>query len=81
MTFTADVLGIQGEQIEQGQHAEADGRGEHHWAEDAVRRQVGRDAAADVEEKHHAPPQQEGGDAEQVDEGAGAGHGEAGIEN
>ena len=75
VTFAADVLGIHGEEIEESQHAEANPGGEHHGTENAIRRQVGHDAAGDVKEKHHAAPKQEGGDAEQVEESAGAGHG------
>ena len=76
VTFAADVLGIHGEQIEEGEHAKADPGGEHHGTENAIRRQVGHDAAGDVEEEHHTAPKQEGGDAEQVEESASAGHSE-----
>jgi len=76
VTFAADVLGIHGEEIEESQHAEADASGQHHRTKDAIRWQVGHDAAGDVEKEHHSAPKQEGGDAEQVKESASAGHSE-----
>lgn len=70
MPFAADVLGIHGEQIKECEHAKANSSGEHHGSENAIRRQVGVDALGDVEEKHHTTPEQERGDAKEVDEGA-----------
>ena len=64
------VLGVQREQIEQTEHAEADSGPQHHVAKDAIRRQVGGDAPAGVKVEHHAAPEQEHGDAEQMDESA-----------
>jgi hypothetical protein len=74
VTFTADVLGIHREQIEQSEYAQPDAGGEHHGAENAIRRQVGRDAPSDVEEEHHTAPDEERGDAEEVNECACAAH-------
>ena len=70
MPFAADVLGIHGKQIEECEHTKANSSSEHHWAEDAIWRQVSVDTLSDVEEKHHATPEQERGDAKEVDEGA-----------
>ena len=64
------VLRVEREQIEQTEHAEAHASPQHHVAEDAIRRQVGGDAAAGVKVEHHAAPEQEHGDAEQMDESA-----------
>lgn len=74
MAFAADVLRIHGEQIEQREHPQANRSREHHRPENAIRRQVGGDTTRDMEEEHHAAPKKEGGNAEKVDEGAGAAH-------
>jgi hypothetical protein len=70
VTFAADVLGIHGEQIEQCEDAQPDAGGEHHGAENPIGRQVGCDASGDVEKEHHTAPDEERGDAEEVDESA-----------
>ena len=72
VTFTADVLSIHREQIEEREHGEADASSDDHRAEDTIRRQVKRDASGNVEKEHHAAPEQERGDAEEVDECASA---------
>jgi hypothetical protein len=72
VAFAADVLGIHREQIEEREHGEANASGDHHRAEDAIWRQVGRDAAGNMKEEHHAAPEQERGDAEEMNECASA---------
>ena len=72
VTFTADVLGIHREQIEQGENEQADACRENHGPENAIRRQVGGDAAVHVKEQHHAAPKEERGDAEEMNECASA---------
>lgn len=79
MAFAAGVLSTHGQQVEEAQHSEADAGDEHHRAEDPVRWQVVGQPTADVEVQQHAAPQQEHGDTEEMNEGAGSTHGNLGL--
>jgi hypothetical protein len=72
------LLGLHGGQIEERQHDQPDAAPEHHGAEDPVRRQVVGDAATGIEVQHDAAPQQEQGDADEMNADA-FGHDTEGV--
>lgn len=55
-----------GGQIENAQHQQPDASDQSHRAEDAIRRQVVNETSADVEVEHHAAPQQQQRDTDQM---------------
>ena len=71
---TGCFLGLHGDQIEQGQHDETDAAPQNHGPENAIWRQVVRDASADIEVQHDAAPQKQEGDAQEMDADALGGH-------
>ncbi len=71
----ATIIRLSGEQIEKADDAHANPGDEHHVTEDAIWRQVGGHATADVKVEKHSAPDQHDQDTEEVNSGAGSRHG------
>lgn len=55
-----------GGQVENAEHEQTDAGDQCHRAEDAIRRQVVNEATADMEVEHHAAPEQQQGNADEM---------------